>query len=69
MRPQLERPVRIVASVAGMTLLTVACDLAGAPLGALVAVAACSYMSLLLLTRATSKAELLAIIGRAPAAR
>jgi microcompartment protein CcmK/EutM len=69
LRPPLERPLRIVASVAGMSAVTVACDVAGAPLGALVAVAVGSYAALLLLTRATSKTELLAIIGRSPAAR
>jgi O-antigen/teichoic acid export membrane protein len=66
LRPQLGRPLRIVASVAGMAAVTVACDVAGAPLGALVAAAVCSYVPLLLLTRATSTAELRLILPRGP---
>jgi O-antigen/teichoic acid export membrane protein len=63
-RPPLDRPLRIGLSVAGMAAVTAACDEAGAPLGALVAAAICSYLPLLLLSRATSMAELRLILTR-----
>jgi O-antigen/teichoic acid export membrane protein len=66
MRPRVARLARIALAAAGMGLATWGAREAGAPLGALVAVAVLSYPPLLLTLRALRVAELRGLLRREP---
>jgi O-antigen/teichoic acid export membrane protein len=68
MRPRLQRFARVLAAALAMGVLVGLARAVGAPLGALAAIAAVSYSLALMLLRALTRDELLAVLRREPLA-
>jgi hypothetical protein len=68
MRPRVQRFARVLAAAVAMGVLVALARAAGAPLGALAAIAAVSYPLGLLLLGALTREELVSVLRREPLA-